>query len=151
MTIDRILSARHHAAEQDVADRPLDRIYVRGLELDAWIGIHHHEKGNTQKVRIDVEADILPAARNENIDNTLCYDFIVNGIRRIVERGHINLTETLAEEIAAHVLGHPLARRVTVRVEKIERLPGASLGVEIIREKAADSPADIVPLPHAQD
>ncbi len=151
MSMDRILSARHHAAEQVGADRPLDRIYVHGLEVDAWIGIHHQEKGQTQKVRIDVEAEILPAARNENIENTLCYDFIVGGVHAIIERGHINLVETLAEEVAAHVLGHPLARRVKVRVEKLERLPGAKLGVEILREKLADTVADIVPLPDERD
>ena len=151
MTINRILSARHHAAEPDSFHDTLDRIYVRDLELDVWIGIHHQEKGNTQKVRIDVEADILPAARNENIANTLCYDYIVNGINDIIRRGHINLTETLAEEIAAHVLAHPLARRVKVRVEKLERIPGAKLGVELTREKRTDSPADILPLPHQQD
>lgn len=151
MTIDRILAARHQAAESaardDAAPGALDTIYVRGLELDAWIGIHHQEKGQTQRVRIDVEAQVLPAARNEDIRNTLCYDYIVSGIRDIIARGHINLTETLAEEIAAYILNHELARRVTVRVEKLERIPGAQLGVQITREKRVDSPADILPLP----
>ncbi len=147
MTIDTIPTPRPRPGADAATAAHLDRIYVRDLVLDAWIGIHHHEQGDTQRVRIDVQADIAPAARNENIRNTLCYDFIIDGIRDIVSRGHIKLTETLAEEIAAHVLGHHLARRVMVRVEKIDRIPGARLGVEIVREKHAASPAEVLPLP----
>ena len=152
MTIDRIPTPQPRPEGGHATAAHHDRIYVRDLVLDAWIGIHHHEQGDTQRVRIDVEADIAPAARNENIRNTLCYDFIIDGIRDILSRGHIKLTETLAEEIAAHVLGHRLAHRVMVRVEKIDRVPGARLGVQIVREKRAATPAEVLPLPgDAQD
>ncbi|NCX69540.1 MAG: dihydroneopterin aldolase, partial [Rhodobacteraceae bacterium] len=44
----------------------------------------------------------------------------------------VNLLETLAERIADRVLNEPQAHRVFVRIEKLDRGPGA-LGVEIVR------------------
>ncbi len=124
-----------------------DKVFVRGLELDAWIGVHHVEKGDTQRVRIDVEAELSPREREESIGETICYDYIIEGIHDILARGHINLVETLAEEIAEHVLRHDLARGVTVRVEKTERVPGARLGVEIRRRKRRADAAAVIPMP----
>ena len=47
----------------------------------------------------------------------------------------MNLLETLAERIAAACLNDARAVRVFVRVEKLDRIPGA-LGVEIVRSRA---------------
>ena len=56
------------------------------------------------------------------------------GARAIVERGHINLVETLAEKIAVLCLANGRVRSVRVRVEKLDIVPDAqSVGVEIER------------------
>ncbi len=143
MTFDRPLATRQPANGAEDT-RHYDRIYVRDLVLDARIGIHAPEKGRRQRVRVDVAADILPADRAEDIGRTLCYDYIIEGIRDIVNGGHINLAETLAERIAAHLLAHPLAMRAEVRVEKLDRIPGARLGVHIVREKPAHPAAEVI-------
>jgi len=116
---------------------PLDRIFVRDYVLDVEIGVHHHEKGVTQRVRFSVDVDIAPSAGalDDNIDRTFDYDFIINGIKSIIARGHINLVETLAEEVAQHCREHPRVERVAVTIEKLDKDPGA-VGVEIIRSKA---------------
>jgi len=116
---------------------PLDRIFVRDYVLDVEIGVHHHEKGVTQRVRFSVDVDIAPStgALEDDIDRTFDYDFVINGIKSIIARGHINLVETLAEEVAQHCLEHPRVERVAVIIEKLDKDPGA-VGVEIIRSKA---------------
>jgi dihydroneopterin aldolase len=116
---------------------PLDRIFVRDYVLDVEIGVHHHEKGVTQRVRFSVDVDIAPSAGalDDDIDRTFDYDFVINGIKSIIARGHINLVETLAEEVAQHCLEHPRVERVAVTIEKLDKDPGA-VGVEIIRSKA---------------
>lgn len=115
----------------------LDRIFVHDYVLDVEIGVHHHEKGVTQRVRFSVDADIIPSADtlDDDIERTFDYDVIVNGIKSIIARGHINLVETLAEEVALLCLEHPRVARVTVSIEKLDKDPGA-VGVEIIRSKA---------------
>jgi dihydroneopterin aldolase len=116
---------------------PLDRIFVRDYVLDVEIGVHHHEKGVTQRVRFSVDVDITPSTGtlDDDIDRTFDYDFVINGVKSIIARGHINLVETLAEEVAQHCLEHPRVARVAVTIEKLDKDPGA-VGVEIIRSKA---------------
>ncbi|MEX6724121.1 dihydroneopterin aldolase [Parapedomonas caeni] len=115
--------------------RPTRRVFVRDLMVDAEIGVFEHEKGRHQKVRInvDVVADAsLP--HDDSIANVLCYRELSEGIRAIIAAGHVHLVETLADQIAALALGFSGALEVTVRVEKLEAIPGTSaVGVEIHR------------------
>ena len=60
------------------------------------------------------------------------YDVILDAVRIVVGRGHIDFIETVAEEVAAIVLKHPRVREVRVRVEKLDVVAGA-VGVEILR------------------
>jgi dihydroneopterin aldolase len=117
-------------------DLILDRIFVHDFVLDVEIGVYTHEKGVTQRVRFSVDVDIRPttANLNDDIHRALDYDHIIGGIKSIIARGHINLVETLAEEVASLCLEHPRAGRVTVRIEKLDKEPGA-VGVEIVRIK----------------
>lgn len=117
-------------------DTVLDRVFVRDLVLDVEIGVYRNEKGVTQAVRFSVDVDVSPAtdALDDDIGRAFDYDTIIKGIKDIVARGHINLVETLAERIARHCLAHPRAVRVVVRIEKLDKEPGA-VGVEIVRDK----------------
>src|SRR5262245_59405325 len=89
----------------------LDRVFVHDLVLDVEIGVYTHEKGVTQRVRFSVDVDLSPAARlNDDIRQAFDYDTIIKGIKTIIGRGHINLVETLAEEIAKLSLAHSRAQ-----------------------------------------
>ncbi len=113
-----------------------DRIFVHDFVLPVEIGVYTNEKGVTQRVRFTVDVDLKAASAslNDDVAHTFDYDTIVNGIKTIIARGHINLVETLAELAAAHCLAHPRAASVQVRVEKLDKEPG-SVGVEIVRAK----------------
>jgi dihydroneopterin aldolase len=117
--------------------RGLDRVFVHDLVLDVEIGVYTHEKGITQRVRFSVDVELTPAslALEDDIGRAFDYDTIIKGIKDIIARGHINLVETLAEEVARHCLAHPRAASVTVKIEKLDKEPGA-VGVEIVRSKA---------------
>jgi dihydroneopterin aldolase len=114
-----------------------DRVFMHDLVLDVEIGVYTNEKGVTQRVRFSVDVDVLPAstALDDDIGRAFDYDTIIKGIKSIVAQGHINLVETLAEEVARRCLAHPRAARVTVRIEKLDKEPEA-VGVEIVRDKA---------------
>jgi len=121
----------------DATGEPFDRIFVHDYVLDVEIGVFTNEKGVTQRVRFSVDVDVTPGrnALDDDIGNAFDYDHITNGIKSIIARGHINLVETLAEEVAMHCLAHPRAARVTVSIEKLDKDPGA-VGVEVVRSKA---------------
>lgn len=118
---------------------PLDKIFVRDLVIPCFIGAFEEEKYDKQRVRFQVEVWIYPARRagGDDVSRVVSYDLIVEAIHSIVEDGHINLLETLAERVAAKCLAHRRAARVRIVVEKLDRLEGASLGVEIERQKFA--------------
>jgi dihydroneopterin aldolase len=116
----------------------LDRVFMHDLVLDVEIGVYTNEKGVTQRVRFSVDIDLAPApaALNDDIAGAFDYDTIVKAIKAIIARGHINLVETLAEDVAARCLAHPRAARVRVMIEKLDKEPGA-VGVEIVRSKGS--------------
>jgi len=114
-------------------------VFVRDLELPAKIGVHSHEKLDSQLIRINV--DMATSAEGGPIDdelaNVVCYEDVVNGITDIVAGEHINLVETLAEKIADFCLADDRVLVVKVRVEKPHIIAeAASVGVEIERYQA---------------
>ena len=119
----------------DSADRTR-HVFVRDLVLDCSIGVHRHERGAHQRVRINLDLsvaeDLLP--HGDELDNVVCYERLVDGVRAIAGSGHVNLVETLAEEIAAFCLEDRRVLRARVRVEKLDVYQdAASVGVEIER------------------
>ena len=138
MTDVAILSGR--AVQRTNADEtPRDRIFVRDWVLPVHIGVYDEEQGITQRVGFSVEAEVAQsgAALHDEIAEVPSYDDILKIIRGIVEKGHINLVETLAERIASECLADPRIASVRVRIEKLERGPEA-VGVEIVRPLRRD-------------
>ncbi len=76
----------------------------------------------------------LPADLDDDVDRILSYDKVTEAIAYELAAERLNLLETLAERVAERVLLEPQAIRCFVRVEKLDRGPGA-LGVEIVRSK----------------
>lgn len=134
----RLLAARGYSPGAADAAHGTDKIFVRDFVLPVEIGAYSFEHGHTQKVRFDVTADVLRVTNApEDMRHVFSYDIIMDGIRAIIARGHVQLSEALAEHVAAHVLEDPRVMRVTVRVEKLELGPGG-VGVEIERRRAKE-------------
>lgn len=113
----------------------LRHVFVRDLVLDCNIGVHQHEKGRVQRVRINLDLGVTEGGtHHDRLENVVCYEDIVRKVRAITADGHINLAETLAERIAALCLQDPQCRSARVRVEKLEVFDDAgAVGVEIER------------------
>ncbi len=113
-------------------------VFVRGLQVDALIGVHAHEKHAKQPLIIDVEIE-LGGARNfqsEKIADTINYESVVAHAKTIAESGHVFLVETFAEHLAAACLSEPHAQSVKVRIEKPRAFANAAAaGVEITRRR----------------
>jgi dihydroneopterin aldolase len=121
--------------------QPYDKVWVRDLVLPVRIGIWSEEQGITQQVRFTVELSVEPRAhRPGDLSSVVSYDFIIDGIKAAISEGHVLLTETLAERIAARCLSDPRAAAVRVIVEKLDRIPGAALGCEIVRFASSGEP-----------
>lgn len=111
-------------------------VFVRDLVLAADIGVHHHEHGRKQRVRINLDLSVREDTPviDDRLENVVCYEDIIDGVRRIVAEGHVKLVETLAERIADMCLSDSRVAVARVRVEKLDVLADAeSVGVEIER------------------
>lgn len=120
------------------ANAPRRKIFVRGLKLDAFIGVYESEQGAAQPVIIDLELDVFEPADpiSDRLADVVCYNRITKGVKSIISEGHIKLVETLAERVADLALSHPMAISVRVRIEKPNAIPEAdAAGVEIVRTK----------------
>lgn len=118
------------------ASRAVRHVFVRDLRLGAHIGVHRHEEGHPQPILINIDLTVLEGAEPvaDRLSEVVDYEQVVNGIRAIVNAGHVKLAETLAERIAAYALEDTRVRAVRVRIEKLEIMPdAASVGVEIER------------------
>jgi dihydroneopterin aldolase len=114
------------------------RVFVRDLMIDSEIGVHGHERGQAQPVRLNV--DLLvdeDGPLSDRLEQVVCYEAVVTSIRSIVSKGHIVLVETLAEQIAQSCLADGRVAVARIRVEKLTAIPeAASAGVEITRYRA---------------
>ena len=100
-------------------------IFIRNLQLLARIGIHGHEQGAPQPVRINVRLSSPTKTEIDRLESAIDYEAVTEKIRTIVAAGHINLAETLAERIAEACLADARVTKCMVRVEKLNALPGA--------------------------
>lgn len=116
---------------------PTYRILIRDFVLAFSVGAYEHEQKAKQRVRINLvlDATVDAAEPEDSVRRVISYGRIVADIRRLSNSGHFVLVETLAERIAAAALADPRARKVTVRVEKLDIFPDLIAGVEIERSR----------------
>src|SRR5271166_2977415 len=114
-----------------------DTVFVHDFQASAEIGAYAHERGGKQRLLFNIDASISRvAAHSDDMRAIFSYDVILDAVRLVVGRGHIDFIETVAEAVATLVLKHPRVHEVRVRVEKLDVVPG-SVGVEIRRFAAA--------------
>ncbi|ARE39317.1 Dihydroneopterin aldolase [Rhodovulum sp. P5] len=135
------------AAAMDPARPVRDRLSLRDHVVEIEIGAFQAERGASQRIRFNVVVEVRPhpAPLDDDVDRVLSYDAITEAIAAELSSERLNLLETLAERIATRLLGEPQAMRVFVRIEKLDRGPGA-LGVEIVRDRPADAPKLVLPV-----
>jgi len=125
-----------------------DRISLRDHIVEVEIGAFQAERGTTQRISFNIVVEVAApgAPLDDDVDRILSYDTITESIAVELGAERLNLLETLAERIADRILAEPQAQRVFVRIEKLDRGPGA-LGVEIVRTPAqgGQTPAEQAP------
>jgi dihydroneopterin aldolase len=120
------------------ANAPRRRVFVRGLKLEANIGVYEHEMSAAQLLKIDLEIEVVEPSdpAGDRLEDVVCYNRLTQGVKAIIAEGHIKLVETLAERIADLAMAHPMVLAAVVRIEKPRAIPEAeAAGVEIERRK----------------
>jgi 7,8-dihydroneopterin aldolase/epimerase/oxygenase len=122
-----------------------DKILLEGMVFHGRHGTLPAERELGQPFVVDVELrlNLRPAGLSDDLTQTVDYGEVQRRAKELVEGPPVNLTETVAERIAAAVLEEfPAVEAVRVKVTK----PHVRLGdtvlvgsaVEILRRRAAD-------------
>ncbi len=112
-------------------------VFVRGLRLEAEIGVWPHERGRKQPVVIDIALDVDPGQPlPHRLSEIVRYDQAADIAVRAVAAGHIDTVETLAAMIVDHCLADPRVRHASVTVEKPHGIAAAQgVGVTLRRTR----------------
>ena len=110
-------------------------LYIKGLKIDAEIGVWQSEKGQTQSLIIDIDV-ICKYLKSDGDDynKTVCYDNIAKKAIAFATSQHFYIVEWLASCLADLILEDKNILMVRVCVAKPEALPQADrVGVVITR------------------
>lgn len=140
MATDSKVQPLRPARVYSVAPDGTRKVFIRDLIGSCALGIHNHEKGTRQRVRINLELAVTDDGRPEgdHIRDVVCYEEVTDDLRRLLAGPHIHLVETLAEEIAALCFKDPRVMSARIRVDKLDVFADAeSVGIEITRVRTS--------------
>lgn len=106
-------------------DAPLDaagpdRLAVLGIEAFGHHGVFEHERRDGQVFVVDLALflDTRPAARSDDLQDTVDYGTLVAKVKHALESDPVDLVETLAERVAALCLEDPRVQSAQVTLHK---------------------------------
>ena len=116
------------------------RIFLRDHAVSVQIGAHDFEKGSPQRVIFNVELFVPYAAstsESDSLSEVVDYDYVREVIaNRVATSGHVELQETLCDDLATRMLAHPQVWAVRLSSCKPDVYPdSAGVGVEVFRMK----------------
>ncbi len=119
------------------------KIFIKDHILEMSIGAHDFEKERIQRVIFNIEL-FVPYANsapiNDKLQEVVDYDFVREVIKDFTKAKHIELQETLCDEITERLLKNPQVVAVRLSSSKPDVYPDCiSVGVEVFRIK--DIPA----------
>lgn len=111
------------------------RVFLKDVVVDLSVGLHPWERHPERPTRLIVNVEMfasLPMAEGAFIN----YDHVRQKIQGWAGREHVELLETLAEEVVGTCFELPLVEACCVRVEKPQVFNEASgAGVELFRKR----------------
>ena len=114
----------------------MDKVFIKGLNIQTTIGFYEWEKQIKQRLVIDLTMgwNIVPAAKDDALDKTLDYADISQQIETFSNQHPVDLLETLAERLANFLMKQYQIPWLKLSIGK----PGAvhnadTVGVEIER------------------
>ena len=120
------------------------KLFLRKLEVLAHIGAHDFDKGVPQRLWIDVDL-YVPFERStptqDRLHEVVDYDYVRDVVAARIAQGHVELQETLCDDLATRLLAHPGVRALRLSTCKPDVYPDTeAVGVEVWRIKPDEAP-----------
>lgn len=117
-----------------------DVVFVKGLKVQAIIGVYAWERAITQPLLIDIalETDISRAAISDDVNDALNYKAVCDDVSAWCQVIQAQLLEHLVDQIADKLLTKYHCRKITLSVAKPTAIQHAdAVGVQITRHAKA--------------
>lgn len=97
-----------------------DKIHIEQIEVFSVIGVLEHERKGLQRLTVTISLWPYQQTRDlaDKIDNAVNYSSVAEETKRFARAQTVNLIETLADQLAAHLLKTFSIQKVTVEVRK---------------------------------
>ena len=97
-----------------------DEIHIELLEVFSVIGVLEHERKGLQRLTVTISFWPYKQTRDmaDNIEQAVNYSAVAEETKRFAREQTVNLIETLADRLAAHLLKTFPVHKVTVEVRK---------------------------------
>jgi 7,8-dihydroneopterin aldolase/epimerase/oxygenase len=101
-------------------DPSSDEIHIEQLEVSSVIGVSEHERKTPQRLTINISFWPRRETRDmaDKIGETINYTIVAEETQRFVQNQTVNLIETLADRLAAHLLETFPIQKIMVEIRK---------------------------------
>ena len=114
----------------------MDVVFIKGLAVDAIVGICDWERIARQRILIDIEmsANVSKAAASKNINDALNYKSVSDRVAEHVVESRFLLLESMAESLATLIMSEFGVTQLSISCMKTDAMPlAAGVGVKISR------------------
>ena len=115
------------------------RLFLKNYEISIYIGVYEHEKKTAQSVIFNIDLYIplnLSTPTEDALEEVVDYDLMIQTIRSRTQNIHIQLQETLCDNIVDDLLKHPKVMAARVSTSKPDAYAECfAVGVEVFRTK----------------
>jgi 7,8-dihydroneopterin aldolase/epimerase/oxygenase len=112
----------------------IDRIHISQLEVRGRVGVTESERAQPQRLLLNVSFWLKRAGPRDHIADTVSYSEVAASLKQFIAQRDYRLIETLAEEMAGHLLSRFPLRKVAVEVRKFVLPDADHVSVTAIRE-----------------
>lgn len=119
-----------------------DVVFIKGLKVEAVIGVFDWERAITQPLLIDIalETDISAAALSDDVSDALSYKEVCDDVSEWCKEIQAKLLEHLAGQISDKLFAKYDCQKITLSIAKPTAITQAdAVGVQITRYASASS------------
>ena len=117
-----------------------DEIHIEQLEVSSVIGVSEHERKTPQRLTINISFWPRQQTRDmeDKIGETINYAVVAEQTQKFVHDEAVNLIETLADRLAAHLLKKFPIQKITLEIRKFPLEHAKYVSAKVTRGAPAD-------------
>ena len=117
-----------------------DEIHIEQLEVSSVIGVSEHERKAPQRLIINISFWPRRQTRDmaDRIGETINYAVVAEQTQKFVHDEAVNLIETLADRLAAHLLKKFPIQKITLEIRKFPLEHAKYVSAKVTRGAPAD-------------